>query len=56
MVMRNLKEFPITKKEISSYLKTLENELPKNRYGDIRPVLLKEAIKIVEKSNYNMEI
>lgn len=48
--MRNLLEYPVTKEEIISFLQSISNDLMKNDLscGDMRMVLIDEAIKIIE--------
>lgn len=45
--MRNILEYPITTKEIIECLEELKKECDPNLIGDMRPLLLDEAIKAV---------
>jgi len=49
--MRNLKEYPITRKEVLEYLSELNIESLRERnigYGDLSPLLLGAALLVVE--------
>jgi len=50
--MRNLKEFPITKDEIIDCLRQLQEDIIKeDLVGDMRPILLEEAMDIIKPWN-----
>ena len=48
--MRNLLQYPVTKQEIINCLKEFAAEVsPEESCGDMRPLLLAEAILIIDK-------
>lgn len=53
--MRNTVEYPVTKKEIIECLYRMANDLDDGRFscGDMRPLLLRHALEIVESSDFN---
>lgn len=56
--MRNLKAYPVTSREIEDCLTNLSEELSTGddlRCGDMRPLLLRMAAKIVRRSAFTQE-
>lgn len=56
--MRNLRKYPVTSREIEDCLENLADELSTGddlRCGDMRPMLLKIAAKIVRRSAFTQE-
>lgn len=56
--MRNTLEYPVTKEEILECLKLIQRNIMKwnskeNSVGDMRALLLAEAIKIIEAAKYD---
>lgn len=53
--MRNLKQYPITVKEITDCLITFHDEINKQEAcGDMRPILLEAAINIITRAGFVM--
>lgn len=53
--MRNLKQHPITVTEITDCLNSLADQisdLEPKRIGDMRPILLKRAAKLIERVDF----
>ena len=51
--MRDINKYPITIAEIILYLEKLEKDISSEmRIGDVRPLLLRNAIKIIEKTSH----
>lgn len=50
--MRNLAQYPITKKEIIEYLLNLSDQIAtEGAIGDVRPLLLTEAVIMINRSD-----
>jgi hypothetical protein len=55
VVMRDLRRFPVTVGEIERCLLEIAEGLPADQIGDMRPLLLRTAAKIVVRSGFVME-
>lgn len=50
--MRNTAEYPITLTEVIDCLRQFQKDCDPNLIGDMRPLLLRRAIKMVERERF----